>query len=212
VWKTTWLFRAVSIGLLCVLARLTSPVWSRAVAESLVCDQAEKVSAVDAVLIDDLESNYQVFERARILRQSRIGSRVLVPVPEGADGAPLTVSATIVGDLARLARVGDIESVPVVEAEPISLNVALTIRQYLTDNEIKSVAVVAQAFRSERSIRIYRAVLEPAGVATYCVPVVGTRTPDTWMRTWHGVQDVALQFAKLQYYRFYVLPFRSHAT
>jgi hypothetical protein len=44
-------------------------------------------------------------------------------------------------------------------------------------------------------------------VATHCQPVPGTRTPDNWFETWHGVQDVTLQFLKLQYYRWYVLPF-----
>jgi hypothetical protein len=209
VLKTTWAFRAVSIGLLCVLGQVASPIWTRAVAESLVCSPAGDVDNVDAVLIDDLESNYLVFERARVLREAGVTSRVVVPVDVAADGTPAAVSTTIVQTLARLARVGDVETVPVVEAEPISLKVALHLRRYLTDNTIRSLAVVAPAFRSERSMLIYRAVLEPAGVAIYCVPVTGMRTPATWTRTWHGVQDVALQFVTLQYYRFYVLPFRA---
>jgi hypothetical protein len=208
VWKTTWAFRTVLVGLLWVLLWATSPVWTRAVAESLVCRQAGGVDGVDAILIDDLESNYLPFERARILRENGVSSRVLVPVGVGANGVPVPVPAEFVNLLARLARVGDVETVPVVEAEPISLNVALDVRHFLTDKKIRSVAVVAPAFRSERSMLIYRAVLEPAGVATYCVPVAGTRTRDTWTQSWHGVQDVALQFVKLQYYRWYVLPFR----
>jgi hypothetical protein len=104
--------------------------------------------------------------------------------------------------------VGAVETVPFTEVEPISLNVALNVRQFLTDHRIRSIAVVVPAFRSERSMLIYRAVLGPAGVATHCQPTIGTRTPDNWSETWHGVQDVALQFLKLQYYRWYVLPFR----
>jgi hypothetical protein len=206
VWKTTWAFRVVAIGLLYLITQVTSPIWTRAVAESLVCP-AEDVAHVDAVLIDDLEAtNYLVFERARILREAGVTSRVLVPVDVTADGTRSTVEAAFVQTLARLSRVGDIETVPVAKAEPISLNVALDVRRFLTHNGIKSVAVVPQALRSERSMLIYRAVLEPAGVATYCQPAWGTRTPVNWIRTWHGVQDVALQFLKLQYYRFYVLP------
>jgi hypothetical protein len=45
----------VSIGLLWVVAHITSPSWTRAVAESLVC-RTEDVDSVDAVLIDDLDS------------------------------------------------------------------------------------------------------------------------------------------------------------
>ena len=187
----------------------TEPTWARLVAESLVCAEADRVDVVDAILIDELESNYLPFERARRLREAGVGARVLVPNIVSRPGATENLSATFVELLARLSRVGDIEVVPVVEAEPISLNVARQVRQYLTEHQIRSVAVVAQRFRSERSMLIYRAVLEPAGVATHCVPVEGTRTPDTWTQTWHGVQDVALQFLKLQYYRFYVLPWRA---
>jgi hypothetical protein len=212
VWKTTWAFRVVSIGLLCVLAYVTRPVWTRAVAESLVCSQAHDVNSVDAAVIDDLDRDYLAFERARTLRQTGVTSRVLVPVDVLANGEPSPVSSTIVQDLARLARVGDIETVPVLATEPISLNVALHVRQFLTDKGIRSVAVVTPRFRSERSMLIYRAVLEAVGVAAYCVPVAGMRSPDTWTQSWHGVQDVALQFVKLQYYRFYVLPFRLKAS
>jgi hypothetical protein len=44
------------------------------------------------------------------------------------------------------------------------------------------------------------------------VPVFGTTTPENWTGTWHGIQDVALQFLKLSYYRMYVLPFERHAA
>jgi hypothetical protein len=212
VWKTTWAFRVVSIGLVCVLAYGTRPVWTRAVGESLVCSEPHDVSRVDAAVIDDLDRDYLVFERARVLRQAGVTSRVLVPVEVLANGTPSPVSATIVQDLARLARVGDVETVPVDASEPISLNVALHVRQFLTDKGIRSVAVVTPRFRSERSMLIYRPVLEAVGVASYCVPVAGMRSPDTWAQSWHGVQDVALQFVKLQYYRFYILPFRFRDT
>jgi hypothetical protein len=37
--------------------------------------------------------------------------------------------------------------------------------------------------------------------------VLRNTAPDSWADTWHGVQGVTEQFIKLQYYRFYVLPF-----
>jgi hypothetical protein len=194
---------------LCVLVRFTSPLWTRAVAESLICGAARGVNRVDAVLIDDLDLDYLPFERARILRKAGVSSRVLVPVVVGPDGSAAPVSARFIEVLAQMARVGDVEMVPIVPDEPISLSAALHVRQFLIDKGIRSVAIVAPVFRSERSMLIYRAVLEPVGIAAYCTPVSGTRTPETWARSWHGVQDVALQFMKLQYYRFYVLPFRS---
>jgi hypothetical protein len=41
----------------------------------------------------------------------------------------------------------------------------------------------------------------------YCAPVFGRTTPERWTATWHGIQDVSEEFLKLQYYRFYVIPF-----
>jgi hypothetical protein len=49
-------------------------------------------------------------------------------------------------------------------------------------------------------------VLTPALIKVYCVLVFGQHTVQNWPATWHGIQDVALQFIKLQFYRFYVLP------
>src|SRR5581483_10530545 len=92
------------------------------------------------------------------------------------------------------------------EHEPISFDVALQVRDYLLRERIRSIALLSPTFRSERSYLIYRRVLDPAGIAVACVPVVGDRALSEWTRTWHGIQDVALQFLKLQYYRFWVLP------
>ena len=69
--------------------------------------------------------------------------------------------------------------------------------------------MVTPGFRSQRSSLVYQAVLAPAGIAVYCVPVFGQKTPANWTETWHGIQEVAEQFLKLQYYRFYVLLTRT---
>jgi hypothetical protein len=68
------------------------------------------------------------------------------------------------------------------------------------------VVFVTPAFRSRRSSLVYEAVLGGAGITARCVPVFGQGTPETWTNTWHGVLQVAEQYAKLQYYRYYILP------
>jgi hypothetical protein len=57
-------------------------------------------------------------------------------------------------------------------------------------------------------VLVYRAVLGKA-TQIHCVPVFGRTTPERWADTWHGIQQVTEEFVKLQYYRFYVLPFLS---
>src|SRR5262249_10758032 len=67
---------------------------------------------------------------------------------------------------------------------------------------------VSPAFRSRRSSLVYSEVLEPAGIKVYCLPVFGVHNVKNWTDTWHGRQDVALQFIKLQYYRFDIFGLR----
>jgi hypothetical protein len=54
---------------------------------------------------------------------------------------------------------------------------------------------------------VYDTVLGSAGMQVRCEPVVGRTTPENWFETWHGIQGVLEQVIKLQYYRFYVIPF-----
>jgi hypothetical protein len=108
--------------------------------------------------------------------------------------------------MATVARVKNASIIPTWDSEPITLNAAYQIRDFLARERLTSVMVVAPALRSRRSSLVYRAVLSPAGIQVRCVPVVGEHTPENWTATWHGIQDVTEQFIKLQYYRFYVLP------
>jgi hypothetical protein len=114
--------------------------------------------------------------------------------------------------MSNVARLDSPELVPVQEIEPISLNAAYQIRDFLVAQHVGSVAVITPGFRSQRSFLVYRRVFGDAGIATRCVPVFGPMTADTWTQSWHGIQQVAEQFLKLQFYRFYVMPFvaRSH--
>jgi hypothetical protein len=113
----------------------------------------------------------------------------------------------------RIAHLNSAEMVRVrQQLEPISLNVAYQIRDYLRAERIRSVLLVTSGFRARRAALIYGAILEEGGVAVSCEPVFGTTTPENWTGTWHGIQDVALQFLKLNYYRVGVLPFERRAS
>ena len=72
------------------------------------------------------------------------------------------------------------------------------------DRIFQRVVVVAPDFRSRRSLLVYSRVFGPAGISTGCFPVFGRRTTSNWADSWHGLQEVGLQFLKLQFYRFYV--------
>ena len=147
-----------------------------------------------------LRLNYLVFERAAELRRDGIAARAIVLTQADRNNPKSLnmVSEGIVGVMARVARLQDFEMVPMVEVEPITLNAARQLRDYALQNRIKSVMVVAPAFRSRRSVLIYQSVLAPSGVTLTCVPVFGLTTAKSWSKSWHGIQGVAEQFLKLQ--------------
>jgi len=122
------------------------------------------------------------------------------------------VSAGFVEVMARLARLPKAELVPIKEREPIVLNAAYQLKDFLTGQSVRSVLVVTSALRSRRSQLVYGHVFGDAGIAVTCVPVYGTVRPDNWSDTWHGIQQVTEQVLKLQYYRLYVMPFRFRSS
>jgi len=208
--RTTWIFRlglpaAVILGLW-----LTSGFWTVAVGRSLVCDAG--VGPSDAILIENFDPDYLLFQRARELRRAGLASRVIVPIRTDRDTEAFNdVAVGIAEVMARISRIGPLEFVPVRESEPISLNVARDVQRFLQRERIDSVIVVTPLFRSRRSLLVNDAVLGPAGVAVRCEPVQKSRGVDTWTDSWHGIQEVVEQWMKLQYYRLYVLPFLDAA-
>jgi hypothetical protein len=183
------------------------PWWARAIGNSLVC--SESVASSDALLIENFDPEYEVFQRAADLYRAGIASRVVVPVLAESEGAERKVATGTAELLASVAHLPSMELLPLEIREPITLNAAKQVREFLTRGRVTSITVVAPGFRSRRSMLVYKTILAPAGIAVRCVPVVGRTTPDNWTATWHGVQDVALQFLKLQYYRFFVISLRS---
>jgi hypothetical protein len=201
--KTTWKFKLCVLVLVVAALLLTHRVWSQSIAESLICP--EKSPHVDALLLENFDANYLVFERAELLLRQGVASRVLVPAANADEGDPNSVSRGVAELMARIARLPKIEVIPIAQVEPISLNAANQIRDALLKEGVKSVIVVTPAFRSRRSALVYGAVLTPAGIDVSCVPVYGLNKTTNWTTTWHGIQEVAEHFLKLQYYRFYVL-------
>jgi hypothetical protein len=202
-WKTTWKLKLSVLVLIVLGLVLVRTFLSTRLVQSLVCAEGSPHS--DALLLENFDPDYLVFERAETLRRSGVASRVFVPAAIGPHGEGASVHKGFVDVMARIARLPNVEVIPINEVEPISLNAAKQIRDFLLRERIKSVVVVSPGFRSRRSELVYGAVLLPAGIEVGCVPVFGAGAPGNWTETWHGIQAVTEQFAKLQYYRFFVL-------
>lgn len=205
--KTTWKLRlsVVVVAVLVILmGAITRKFWSVKIAESLIC--TEQISQSDALLLENFDPDYLVFERAAALRRAAVAGRIVVPVQTVRNSERINpVSKGLAELMARVARIPEIEVIPIEETEPISLNAAYQIRDFLRGEHVKSIVVVTPAYRSLRSLLVYSSVLTPAGITVGCVPAFGTHTPANWTESWHGMQEVMLQFFKLQYYRFWVL-------
>ena len=195
---------AVAVALVVAVVS-TRRLWLPSIGQSLVC--TEDVASADVLLVVNFDPDYRLFERAAALQRGGLSARVLVPTPTAAGDSRETnlVSTGIVELMAGLARVQNLEMVPIEEIEPYSLNAARQIRDYLVREHVRSVLVVSPAFRSKRSALVYRAVLGPAGIQAHCLAIFGQHTPENWTASWHGIQAVTEQFIKLQFYRFHVV-------
>jgi len=208
-WRTTWVFRFGLAALVAIALWLTGPWWAAALGQSLVCEASRAQS--DAILVENLEPDYLLFERARRLRRAGISDRVLVPISSESDtGEPNDVALGIAEVMARISRLGPIEVIPARQAEPITLTTARDVQRFLERAHIRSVVLVTPLFRSRRAALVAAATFGRAGIAVRCEPVQGSRGVNTWTRSWHGIQTVVEQWFKLQYYRLYVLPFHGN--
>jgi hypothetical protein len=204
--KTTWKLRLAVLVSLALIVSVTRGFWIPGIGRSLVCNQ--EGGSGDAILVENFGVNYLLFERAAALQRTGSGARILVPTSASSDPEkPNLVSKNIVEVMTQLAQLQHSEIIPIQEIEPISLNAAYQIREFLTKQNIRSLVVVTPGFRSRRSAIVYRAVLSQSGIRVSCVPVFGPKDAENWAETWHGIQDVTEQLLKLLYYRFYVLPF-----
>ena len=183
--------------------------WLDTIGRSLVCP--EKLAPSDMILVENFTPNYLLFERAATLERTGLAPRALIPVQASNDPQIANpVSKGIAELMATHARLNVWGLTPVREVEPISLTTAVAVRDHLAQQQhIRSLIIVTAGFRSRRSALVYHTLLDPLGTQVYCAPVFGETTPERWPATWHGIQQVAEELLKLQYYRFYVLPFLS---
>jgi hypothetical protein len=196
------------LSLLTVVAILTifatRNFWLMSIGSGLVCHQ--RLTQSEAILVEDFEPDYILFEKAATLRKANFASRVIVPVQVSHESEQWNAVAVAIAELkAQMAQIPEPEIVPIHATEPITLNTTYAIRDYLAKEHVRTVIVVASGFRSKRSSMIYDAVLTPAGITISCVPVFTGAATHNWPRSWHGIEEVSEQFLKLQYYRFYVL-------
>ena len=200
-----WRWRLAVLVAVVLTAALTRGRWLPSIGQSLVC--AEDVASADVVILENFDPDYRLFERAATLQREGLLTKVLVPTPTASIDSKEAnlVSRGTVELMARLARVRDLEVIPIREIEPYSLNAARQIRDHLVREHVRSALVVSPAFRSRRSMLVYQTVLRPVGIHARCLPVFGQHTPNNWTASWHGIQAVTEQFIKLQYYRFYVV-------
>ena len=208
----TWVGGLLGLFLiLLTLGWITRGLWLAAIARSLVC--IEGVRSSDAILVENFNPDYELFERAAALQQAGVAPRVLVPTrtEDGTSDRANLVAQAIAELMARTARVRNVEIVPIHEREPFSLNAAYQMRDFLAKERLRSVVVVSPAFRSRRTSFVYTTALEGSGLTVSCQPVlIGSHTTENWTTTWHGIEVVSEQLVKLQWYRFYILPNARH--
>jgi hypothetical protein len=201
-WK--WPLRTAVLSLVLVALILTRGFWSIRIGRSLVC--TEQLTESDLILVENLDRNYLLFERAAILQKQGFASRVLVPVQVSYESQKANAVSVETAELmARVAQMRAPQILPIRVIEPISLNAAYAIRDFLIGEHVRTLIVVVAGFRSMRSSLIYQAVMTPAHIRVSCVPVFTGATLQNWSKTWHGIQEVTEQVLKLQFYRFYVL-------
>jgi hypothetical protein len=202
---------ALVVAVLIAAALLTTGFWTVPVARSLVC--AESFARSDAMLVENFDPNYLLFERAEALERAGMARTTYVPLDVSPDRkTPNPISVGIAELMVRQARLRAWRPIVFSQHEPISLNAALQIRDRLVAEQVKSLIVLTPGFRSRRSMLVYQATLAPAHITVHCVPVFGQTTAESWTKTWHGIQHATEELIKLWYYRLYVLPFVARRT
>ncbi len=145
----------------------------------LVCDSHDETP--DLIVIDNLDSDYLLFEKAAELRERGFAGKVLVPVQaSGRNPAkPNLVSREIVDVMVRVAGLEGVNIIPIQQEEPITLNAARQVRGHLEGTNVKTVLVLTSGFKSKRILLIFKQVLgrwESMSVASPSGAGIGPRT------------------------------------
>src|SRR5919108_5745792 len=111
--KVGWKLFIVLLAVLAAAA-FTTPWWSAPLARSLVC--AEQFAPSDAILVENFDVNYLVFERAAALEKRGLARVSFVPVEASSDpNVPNAVSAGIADVMARQARLRAWHMIPITQ-------------------------------------------------------------------------------------------------
>lgn len=201
---TTWKFRLLALFTVGLIGVLVHRVCLEAVATSLLHEEA--LAPADVLLLENFDPDYFVFEAGRDLLRRGYSSRVLIPVVAKEESlTPRPIEQSFVEVMSRNAGVDQYEILPVHHVEPIALNVALQVAEFLESNGIRSVIIVAPGYRSARSFLVYERVLTSRDIRIQCFAARTAVSVNDWWHTRHGTQGVGLEFLKLLYYRFWVM-------
>ena len=74
-----WRWRLAVPVAVVLLVVLTRGLWLPSIGQSLVC--AEDVASADVIVVENLDPDYRLFERAAALQREGFSTRVLVPTP-----------------------------------------------------------------------------------------------------------------------------------
>src|SRR3989442_5667415 len=138
--RTTWKLRFALLIIVLLAFSATRGFWALAIAQSLVCKEDNLAS--DVVFVENLDKDYLLFERAARLQAAGTASRIVVAVPFSGDGGANPLSKGIAELMSRTARLQDPEFLLVQEIEPITLNTAYQLRDFLGRKQFKSGPVV----------------------------------------------------------------------
>lgn len=204
-YRTTWRFRLLVLALILFLSLATRGWWVPAIGWSLVYNSP--IERPDLILIDNLDTEYFLFKKAADFQQQGSGAGVLIPVCAWAQdpGKPAPVARETAEIMIRMAGVKSAELLVIQGSEPITLNTARQVGDFLKGTNVKTILILTSGFKSKRLHLIFDRVLSELGIHAYCLPVWGAHRPETWAATWHGIQEVFLQHIKLAYYRAVIL-------
>lgn len=115
--------------------------WNPGLGFALVCDS--QFERPDLILIDNLDSNYLLLEKAAELKEKVVGEKVLIPVSASARNCekPNLVTHEIAKIMIRVAGIETAEIIPIKQEEPITLNAARQVGDFLKGTNVKTILV-----------------------------------------------------------------------
>jgi hypothetical protein len=101
-WKTTWKFRLLLLALAAVVLIGGRGFWAKQVAQSLICSAQTPPS--DALLVENFDPDYRVFEQAEELKRMGVAPRVFIPAETDEETESTSVELGTIELFARIAH------------------------------------------------------------------------------------------------------------